>query len=87
MGESAREREDRIADENDAALSDAERKAIMSLHRLAKRWPKTLTLVSMGGTLHVIRTGDSRFGAERNVERAEAVIQTIDGIPSDGGDW
>jgi hypothetical protein len=84
--ESAQARADRVADENDAALSDAERKAIMALHRLAKRWPRTLTLVSMGGNLHVIRTGDPRFGLD-GWERTESVIQTITGIPNDGGDW
>lgn len=76
------------ADEaNDAALSDTERKAIMALHRLAKRWPETLTLVSMDGGLHVIRTGDPRFASDDRVERGDAVIQTVTSIPNDGGGW
>ncbi len=85
--ESLQERAERIDNENDAALSDTERKAIMSLHRLAKRWPRTLTLASIGGTLYVIRTGDPRYGSADNIERGEAVIQAILGIPNDGGDW
>jgi hypothetical protein len=78
---------DIAADENDAMLTTDERKAIMALHRLAKRWPKTLTLVSMAGALHVIRTDDERFQHWDTAVRAEAVIQTFQGIPNDGGDW
>jgi hypothetical protein len=74
-------------DDNYAALTDEERKAIASLQRLAKRWPQSLKLVSMGGGLHVIRVGDPRFDGQYPGQRAEAVIASIDGIPNDGGDW
>jgi len=75
-----------IAD-NGIELTDAEVRAIMALHRLAKRWPKSLTLVSMGAGLYVIRTDDERFQDTRSAVRGEAVIQHIPGIPNDGGDW
>jgi len=81
---------DRIADAieaNNAALTDAERKAITSLQQLAKHWPRTLTLVSMEGNLHVIRTGDERFGLPFGPDRQQAIIADIDGIPNDGGAW
>jgi hypothetical protein len=74
---------------NEAALSDVERKAIASLERLAKRWPRSLKLVSMDGSLAVIRNGDPRFDSEQRVgvERQACVIAHIDGIPNDGGAW
>jgi hypothetical protein len=72
-------------------LTDDERRAIASLNRLAKRWPRTLTLVSMGGGLYVIRSDDERFHVEHDglngLTRADAIIDTILGIPNDGGDW
>lgn len=77
----------RALEANDAALSDRERKAIMALHRLAARWPKTLKLVSMGGTLYVVRVGDERLYDVDHAVCEQAVIQTFDGIPNDGGDW
>jgi diaminopimelate decarboxylase len=72
---------------NYAALTEIEHKAIQALQRLAKRWPQTLKLVSMGGGLHVIRNGDPRFGESSGVDRGKAVIDSIIGIPNDGGDW
>lgn len=74
-------------EENRDRLTDQERNAIASLQRLARRWPRSLELVSMGGGLHVIRVGDPRFGEPEATVRAEAVIETIIGIPNDGGDW
>src|SRR4051812_15152639 len=51
----------------------AERKAISSLRRLAKTWPKSLKLFAWSGTLCVMRNG---------VEPCEsAVITKIDGFP------
>jgi len=61
--------------------------AIRSLHRLAKRWPQTLKLVSMGGSLHVVHAADERFHDPFAPVRGEAVLDTISGIPNDGGDW
>jgi hypothetical protein len=68
-------------------ISDDEARAIHELNRLAARWPRTLTLVSMGGSLAVIRTGDPRYGARHPGDRQDAIIENIDGIPNDGGGW
>lgn len=72
---------------NGDPMTPEEVRAVQSLARLAKRWPQTLKLVSMGGGLHVIHTGDPRFGAALPSERGEAVLYSFDGIPNDGGDW
>lgn len=61
-------------------------RAIRALHRLAKRWPPTLKLVSMGGGLHVIHGADERFHDGRATVRGEAVLDSFQ-ISNDGGDW
>jgi hypothetical protein len=69
-------------------LDDRELAAIGSLQRLAKRWPRSLTLASMGGSLVVVRTNDARFtdgGAAP--ERSAAAVAYVEGIPNTGGDW
>lgn len=68
-------------------VTPEEVRAIRALARLAKRWPQTLKLVSMGGSLHVIHAADERFGAVDSLTRGETVLHTIQGIPNDGGDW
>lgn len=71
-----------------AALSNEERNAIASLRRLAKRWPRSLTLASMDGDLVVIRTGDPRFDDFDGADRTDAVIaDDFHGIPNTGGGW
>jgi len=59
-----------------------EQKAILALQRLARRWPRSLTLISASGSLCVLHTdehdGTHRFGS--------AVMSTIHGISNDGGD-
>lgn len=65
----------------------AEQRAINSLKRLAKNWPKTLWLFSASGTLWVMKAGE--FGEQ--VHRGDGIdpafcITTID-IQNDGGDW
>jgi hypothetical protein len=72
---------------NGSELTEDEARAVRSLDRLARRWPQTLKLVSMSGSLHVIHSADERFGSEVSTERGEAVLHTIHGIPNDGGDW
>ena len=61
-----------------------EAKAIASLKRLAKTWPQTIMLVSMGGSLHVMAKGPrlENFGLDQ-----ELILEDIHGIPNDGGDW
>lgn len=76
-----------MSQQNHDELTDPERKAISSLQRLARKWPRSLTLVSMGGALAVIRTGDPRFLEDGPLERHEAILEDINGIPNTGGDW
>jgi hypothetical protein len=64
-----------------------EARVIQALHQLAERWPKTLTLVSVGGSLSVIHTRDARLAAVDGLVRAESILDDIIGIPNDGGDW
>lgn len=63
-------------------LTPVEARAVKALQRLAKTWPRTLTLASMGGELVVVRTGDSRFLDGDTLERQEAVLDDIRGIPN-----
>jgi hypothetical protein len=69
-------------------LTQKEIKAIKSLHRIAKTWPKTLWLFSANGGLEVMRCGkdgqhvtDYTGGMDRDY-----IVDSID-IPNDGGDW
>lgn len=64
-----------------------EDRAISSLQGLAKRWPQSLMLVSMAGSLAVVHTLDPRFDADSSLERTQAVVADIRGIPNTGGDW
>lgn len=60
----------------DLTITQEEQKAIASLKRLAKRWPKTISLFGWSGTLCVVkRLDDGRNG----------LITTIP-IMCDGGD-
>ena len=59
-------------------LSPEEARAIRSLERLAKRWPRSLTIFGNSGSMVIIRT-------ERGDQPWEA-IANIDGIACDGGD-
>lgn len=60
-------------------LTAEERKAIAALRRLAKRWPQTLMLFA-GGTISIRKAPPGQFpGVQYEVE-------SIDGIPCDGGD-
>lgn len=75
-----------MSDMSKIRLTDEERNAIASLRRLAKRWPRSLTLASMDGSLVVFRTGDPVFDGDTN--RGECVIaDDFAGIPNEGGGW
>lgn len=79
---------DLCAGDNGDELTKEEAAAIAALRRLDARWPSSLTLASMGGSLVVFHTGDPRWGAFAGVDRAEAVLaEHFSGIPNDGGDW
>jgi len=73
-------------------LTADERKAINSLQRLADRWPDSLWLFSASGSLCVMRkgkdgehvlTGDGPGGGVD----PDYLVDTIEGISNDGGDW
>ena len=68
--------------------TEEERKAIASLKRLARRWPKSLWLFSGAGSLCVMkrRQDGERYLVEGGGMDTDAVLATID-IPNDGGDW
>lgn len=57
-------------------LTTEEQSVIKSLHKLSRKWPKSLSLFSHSGTLCVCRCEDG----------IQYVVDTIDGIPNDGGD-
>lgn len=59
-------------------LSPDEERAIRSLKRLARSWPQTLKLFSWSGSLLIM-------DAEQPSSE-KAVLDTVSGIPSDGGD-
>lgn len=59
-------------------LTAKEKRAISQLQMLAAGWPKTLTLFSWSGSLHVIKPGPRRT-------MGQALVAAIS-IPSDGGD-
>lgn len=75
----------------DIEPTDAERRAIATLQRLARRWPKTLWLFSASGSLNVMRLrqdGERASGGEnaKDAYDPDYCLATIN-IPNDGGDW
>ena len=62
--------------------------AISALHRLQKKWPKSLWLFAASGTLTVMKKDEN--GNKRITEfggfDSDATVTTID-IECDGGDW
>lgn len=78
---------DDSAGDDMADVTPEEARAIASLKRLAAKWPRSLTLASMGGSLVVVHTNDERFDSAGTVERETAVLADIHGIPNTGGDW
>ncbi len=68
-------------------ISKEEERAIASLQRLAKKWPKNLWLFSASGTLCVMRKVDGviKINAHGCVDQ-NYTVATIE-IENDGGDW
>jgi hypothetical protein len=62
---------------NIVTLTTDEVRAINSLKRLAKKWPRSLRLFSHAGTLIVTKA---------NRHNVQATVSFIEGIPNDGGD-
>ena len=74
-----------------AEPTDEERRAIASLKRLAKKWPKSIWLFSASGQLCVMQNkADGSRGIIDDMEDGGVdparCLATID-IPNDGGDW
>lgn len=83
-----RERGKTVNDKIEFVLTAEERRAIDSLKRLAKKWPKSLWLFSASGSLEVMRcdeSGDHAMDGEGVDPRY--IVASIQGIPNDGGDW
>jgi len=59
------------------SLNIEEQKAIASLERLAKKWPKSLMLFSWSGSLTVLKNDEHGFKCD---------VGCIPGISNDGGD-
>jgi hypothetical protein len=74
--------------EEPCELSADEEKAIRSLKRLAKTWPKSLWLFSASGTLLVMRAGENGDHVHLPSDGVDPdyALTTI-AIPNDGGDW
>lgn len=65
---------------HDDRLTLEELDAVKSLERLAKKWPRSLMLVSAASSLVVVHTDDL------SDDFASRVLSSISGIPNDGGD-
>lgn len=69
-------------------LTDDERRAIASLRRLEKQWPKSLWLFSASGSLLIMKKGDdgkqkyTPYGAPDPA----CIVGTVN-IENDGGDF
>ena len=76
-----------LTETGEDTLDESERRAIASLQRLARTWPRSLMLASMAGTLVIVRTDDERFDDDDNAIRNQAAVAFVHGIPNTGGDW
>lgn len=68
--------------------TEEERRAIATLKRLARRWPKSLWLFSTSGSLCVMRfrQDGERARVDGGGMDPDYCLATID-ISNDGGDW
>lgn len=66
-------------------LNEDQARAVTSLQRLARSWPRSLMLASMEGELCVLRNDESRMSGDGL--NPDAVVATIKGIPNTGGAW
>lgn len=68
-------------------LSQREASAIAEIQKLARRWPESLYLASMGGTLHVMRKNeDGEHAMEGDQLDQDYIVDTVR-IENTGGDW
>ena len=68
-------------------MTPEEMRSVRALARVASRWPRSITLASMGGALVVVHTNDDAFQDGEGPERSERVLAHITGVPNTGGDW
>lgn len=70
-------------------LTAEEKRAIVALKRLGKRWPKGLWLFSASGSLCVMKFDEDgeRVKVDGGGMDPYYTVDTIAGIPNDGGDW
>ncbi len=72
---------------SDDDLTTQERAAIAALKRLCEKWPMTLTLASMDGSLYVIRH-DHPDWIDQTDDRQDAIVaEDFKHIPNTGGGW
>ena len=72
------------------ATTPDERRAIATLKRLAKKWPRSLWLFSANGRLHVMRykpDGTRALDPHLNGSMDQKYSLGAIEIPNDGGDW
>jgi len=71
----------------DIELTDEEKKAIRSLKRLAKKWPKTLWLFTGNGGIDIMKMKDGKaVYLENGAVDGDYNVDNID-IHADGGDY
>lgn len=73
----------------DITLTKEEKAAIAALKRLARKWPERLWLYSASGELHVmVKIEGERvtLGSGKGMD-PDFIVETINGIENDGGDW
>jgi hypothetical protein len=74
-------------------LSQSERGAIQQLKALARTWPKSLWLYSASGSLCVMRkvngnrVMNTKSGGVGLGFDSDYIVEQINGIDNDGGDW
>ena len=66
---------------NSRSLTDAEAAAIRLLRRAERSWPGTLKIQCDGGGLHIVPNG-----VPMDELTEDDIIESITGIPNDGGD-
>ena len=75
--------------EIDLDLTDDQKRAVLALKRVAKRWPKGIWLFCTADGIEVMRCGpdgEHVMAHGGGVDR-DYYVDSINGIDHDGGDW